>query len=42
VEQMTNEAIERLSKRMKQVYLITGGFAGIAVFELILLLIKVI
>ena len=40
--QTTNAAIESLTKRVKYAYWIAGGSAGLAIIELILLLIKVI
>jgi tetrahydromethanopterin S-methyltransferase subunit A len=40
--QTTNAAVESLSKRIKYAYLIAGGSAGLAIIELILLLMRVI
>lgn len=40
--QETNNAVESLTKRIKYAYLIAGGSAGLAIIELILLLMKVI
>lgn len=40
--QETNTVIESLTKRIKYAYLIAGGAAGLAIIELILLLMKVI
>ena len=40
--QATNDAIESLSKKVKYAYWIAGGSAGLALIELILLLVKVI
>jgi len=40
--QMTNDTVESLSKRVKYAYWIAGGSAGLAIIELILLLMKVI
>ena len=40
--QMANAAVESLTKRVKYAYLIAGGSAGLAIIELVLLLMKVI
>ena len=40
--QATNTVIESFTKRIKYVYLIAGGSAGLAIIELILLFMKVI
>lgn len=40
--QTTNDAVESLTKKIKYAYLIAGGSAGLAIIELILLLMKVI
>lgn len=40
--QTANVAIEALTKKVKYAYWIAGGSAGIAIIELILLLMKVI
>lgn len=40
--QETNNAVESLTKRIRYAYLIAGGAAGLAIIELVLLLVKVI
>lgn len=42
VIQLANTAVDSLTKRVKYAYLIAGGSAGLAIVELILLLMKVI
>lgn len=42
VAQTSNAAVESLTKKIKYAYWFTGGFAGLAIVELILLVVKVI